>query len=71
MRDIFFLFWAGSSRPGRANLARFIRLTEVGKSAGHRLASSADLPTKASFFVNGTYRLVISREILPPHTSND
>ena len=49
MRDTFFShFWAGCPRPGRADLARFSRLTLGGKSAGHEVASLADLPTKAS-----------------------
>ena len=39
MRDIFLVFWAGPPRPGRADLARFARLTIVGKSAGHQLVS--------------------------------
>ena len=43
MRDTFFQFWAGVPRAGGANCPRFDRLTYVGKSAGHRLAPSADL----------------------------
>ena len=39
MRDTFFLFWAGPRPLRRAELARFARLTQVGKSAGHQLAS--------------------------------
>ena len=39
------------------------------KSAGHQLASPADLPTKATQSAKGTNRLVISREILPTHSS--
>ena len=31
--------------PGRADMARFVRLTKDGKSAGHQLVSPADLPT--------------------------
>ena len=45
---IFSLYWAGSPRPERAVLARFARLTLVGKSSGHQLASLADLPTIVS-----------------------
>ena len=44
----FFFIKAGPPRPGRADLARFSRLTLGGKSAGHEVASLADLPTKAS-----------------------
>ena len=43
--------------------------TYVGKSAGHQLASPADLPTKASQLANGPCRLVISRQIQPTHSS--
>ena len=42
------VLWAGGPRPGRADLARVTRLTSVGKSAGHQLASPTDLPTKVS-----------------------
>ena len=34
-------------------LARFARLTYVGKSAGHQLASPADLPIKADLSAYG------------------
>ena len=44
----FFFFRAGPRRLRRAGLARFVRLTQVGKSADHQLASPADLPTKLS-----------------------
>lgn len=41
----FFAFWGrGPPRPGMADLACFARLTVAGKSVGHSLASSADLP---------------------------
>ena len=48
MRDTFFLFEVGPPWPGRADLARFARLTSVRKSVGHQLVSLADLPTKFS-----------------------
>ena len=43
--DSFFLRGARPPRLARTDLARFARLTLVGKSAGHQLASPADLPT--------------------------
>lgn len=44
MRYTFFIFGAG---PRRAGLARVARLTQAGNSAGHQLASPADLPTES------------------------
>ena len=55
--------------PGRAEVARFARLALVGKSAGHQLVSPADLPTQVSQLVNAIFQLLISREILPTHSS--
>ena len=62
---------AGPPRSGRAEWACFTRQTEAGKLTGHQLASSTDLPTKASFLANGTYRLMISPKNLPAHTSSN
>lgn len=42
---------------------------QEGKSAGHQLASPADLPTKVCQLANGTCRLANSRQIQPTHTS--
>ena len=39
MRDTFLGGEAGPPWPGRANLARFARLTLVAKSAGHEVGS--------------------------------
>ena len=63
MRDTCFLVWARPPRPGRADLPRLDRLTQVGKSDGHQLASPADLPTKLSWFTGGTYRLPGTRQL--------
>ena len=52
MWDALFSFWAPTPPAGESSLARFARLTYVGKSA------------------NGTYRLVISGEILPTQSSS-
>ena len=57
MRDIpagacFFFGGGGPSRPGRgADLSGVAGLTSVSKSAGHQLASLADLPTTVSWLV--------------------
>ena len=45
MGDTFFFFGVGPLGRGGLILARFARLTGVGKSAGHQLDSLADLPT--------------------------
>ena len=70
MWSAFFLLvdWGPLGRGG-ADLARFARLTLVGKSAGHQLVSPADFPTNATKLANGIYRLIISCEILPTHSS--
>ena len=44
-------------------------LTQVGKPPGHHLVSPTDLPIKGSELASGSYRLYISREILPTHYS--
>lgn len=50
--------------------AGFARQPQVGKSAGHQLASPADLPIKVSLLAKDTYRLDISRDfLLPAHSS--
>ena len=67
-----FPFLGGVPSAGRGiSLARFARLNSVGKSAGHQLVSPADLPIKVTPLTIGTYRLVISREILPIHRSTN
>ena len=48
MPRVFCLFGAGSPRQWGVHLARFARVTEIGKSAGHQLVSPADLPNKIS-----------------------
>ena len=50
MRDrLFFSFLGGSPLAGGgADLDEFARLTLVGKSIGHQLASPIDLPTNVS-----------------------
>ena len=51
MRSTFLVCWPGPPRPGRGGglfLARFARLTLVGKSIDRQVASPADLPTKAT-----------------------
>ena len=48
MRGVLFLIWVDPNRTGRADFARFARLTLAGKSGGHALVSPADLPTKIS-----------------------
>ena len=48
MRGTYLFFGRRPPRPGRATLARFARLTYVGKSADHQLPSSDDLSTKDS-----------------------
>ena len=50
-------------------MACFARSFLVGQSAGRELASSAHLMTKVS--CNGTYRLVISGEVLPNRSSTN
>ena len=58
------------ARGGLIWLASLARLTLVGKSVGHELASPANLPTTFKWMVNGTfYRLVINSEIAPIHRS--
>ena len=44
-------------------------LTQVGKPHGHHLVSPTHLPIKGSELASGSYRLYISREILPTHHS--
>ena len=69
-RGIFFFPFCDSppSQLEEVTVARFARLTLVGKSAGHQLACSADLPTKVNYSDNGAYRLVVVvREFLPTH----
>ena len=55
MRDTSRLLWAGPPRLGRADLARFARLASVDKSAGHQLASTADLPTEGRWLNKQRY----------------
>lgn len=65
--ETFFSYFGGASSTGED---RFVSLpTRVGKSAGHQLVWPADLPTKLSSLANGTYRIGISREMLPAQYS--
>ena len=59
------------SQPGGATIAHFARLSQVGESAGHYLASPADLPTKGSYSASGANRLVFSRQMLPSYSYTD
>ena len=66
---ILFLFGRGSlGRGGTIWLASLAR-RKSSKSVVHQLASTAHIPTKLSQLANGTYRLVISRDIPPSHSS--
>ena len=68
---ILFLFGRGSlGRGGTIWLASLAR-RKSSKSVVHQLASTAHIPTKLSQLANGTYRLVISRELLPAHSAYD
>ena len=64
-------FWGRSSLGrGEVILARFAR---KGKSASRLAISWLRQPSfrpKVSQLANGTYRLIISREILPTHSSS-
>ena len=71
VRDVISLFRAGALQPRWANLARFAHLTWVCKSAGHQLALPADMSARVSSLANDTYGSVISRDILPTHSSSN
>ena len=47
MQDTFF-FLAWLPQPGRADLARFLRLTSVSKSSDHQLSFQAGMTTTVS-----------------------
>ena len=59
-----FLFWVPPP-PGRGKLLWLASLAclKVGKSAGHQLASPADVPTQVSQSASNPNRLVISRQM--------
>ena len=54
---------------GGVVLARFARMTYVGKLADLQLGSPADLPTKINKLANDTYHLVVSRELVRTRSS--
>ena len=66
---IFFCGRRGEGAGRGADFALLGRLTQVARSAGHQLAAAAGLTTEASLLANGTYRLVVNREVLPTHSS--
>lgn len=68
----FFAFGGGPSRPVREDFGS-LRLPDSSRQVGLTiswLVSPAELPTEVNWLANGTYRIVLSREVLPIHSSS-
>ena len=73
MRDELFLFWGGSPL-GRERLIWIaspagLKSAVVGWSSAGFASRLADYSQLVGLLANDTYRIVISREILPTHSS--